>query len=58
LPEANLRSTGRWQKTTEGGALRKTEMNFKLDVSDAGALLTRLGTPMLCAEGQANWRAL
>jgi uncharacterized protein YhdP len=45
LPEANLRSTGRWTKTNEGGTQRKTEMNFKLDVSDAGALLTRLGTP-------------
>jgi uncharacterized protein (TIGR02099 family) len=45
LPEANLRSTGRWTKTNEGGIQRKTEMNFKLDVSDAGALLTRLGTP-------------
>jgi uncharacterized protein (TIGR02099 family) len=45
LPEANLRSTGRWTKINEGGTQRKTEMNFKLDVSDAGALLTRLGTP-------------
>jgi uncharacterized protein (TIGR02099 family) len=45
LPEANLRSTGRWTKSNEGGTQRKTEMNFKLDVSDAGALLTRLGTP-------------
>lgn len=45
LPEATLRSTGRWLKTSEGAAQRKTEMNFKLEVSDAGALLTRLGTP-------------
>jgi uncharacterized protein (TIGR02099 family) len=45
LPEATFRSTGRWVKISEGGTQRKTEMNFKLDVSNAGALLTRLGTP-------------
>jgi uncharacterized protein (TIGR02099 family) len=45
LPEASLRSTGRWLTATEGGQQRKTEMTFKLDVNDAGALLTRLGTP-------------
>jgi uncharacterized protein (TIGR02099 family) len=58
LPEANLRSTGRWQKTTEGGALRKTEMNFKLDVSDAGALLTRLGTPNALRGGSGQLEGL
>nr|WP_315236046.1 YhdP family protein [uncultured Limnohabitans sp.] len=45
LPEATLRSTGRWLTAADGGQQRKTEMNFKLDVTDAGALLTRLGTP-------------
>lgn len=45
LPEANLRGTGRWLTAAEGGQQRKTEMTFKLDVNDAGALLTRLGTP-------------
>jgi uncharacterized protein YhdP len=45
VPEASLRSTGRWLTAADGNAQRKTEMNFKLEVSDAGALLTRLGTP-------------
>ena len=45
VPEATLRSTGRWLAAREGSPWRKTEMNFVLDVQDAGALLTRLGTP-------------
>jgi uncharacterized protein (TIGR02099 family) len=45
LPEGSLRSTGRWRTATEGHAQRQTDMNFTLSVNDAGALLTRLGTP-------------
>lgn len=45
LPEASLRSTGRWLTASEGSRSRKTEMRFHLAVNDAGALLTRLGTP-------------
>ena len=45
LPEGTLRSTGRWLAAREGSTWRKSEMNFVLDVQDAGALLTRLGTP-------------
>jgi uncharacterized protein YhdP len=45
LPEATLRSTGRWLAAREGSPWRKTEMDFVLDVRDAGALLTRMGTP-------------
>jgi uncharacterized protein (TIGR02099 family) len=45
LPEGTLRSTGRWLAAREGSPWRKTEMDFVLDVQDAGALLTRLGTP-------------
>lgn len=45
LPEGTLRSTGRWLAAREGSPWRKTEMNFVLDVRDAGALLSRLGTP-------------
>jgi uncharacterized protein YhdP len=62
LPEATLRSTGRWLKTSESSSQRKTEMNFKLDVSDAGALLTRLGTPNALRggsgqlEGVVSWQ--
>lgn len=62
VPEASLRSTGRWLTMAEGGQQRKTEMNFKLDISDAGALLTRLGTPNALRggtgqlEGAVNWQ--
>ena len=45
LPEGTLRSTGRWLAAREGSPWRKSEMNFVLDVQDAGAMLTRLGTP-------------
>mgnify|MGYP000512334358 FL=1 len=45
LPEATLRSTGRWLTASEGSSVRKTEMRFHLSIDDAGALLTRLGTP-------------
>ena len=45
LPEASLRGTGRWLAAREGSPWRKTEMDFVLDVRDAGALLTRMGTP-------------
>jgi uncharacterized protein YhdP len=62
LPEATLRSTGRWLTAGDGGQQRKTEMNFKLDVSDAGTLLTRLGTPDALRggtgqlEGSVRWQ--
>jgi uncharacterized protein (TIGR02099 family) len=45
LPEAQLKSTGRWLAIKDAHARRKTEMNFVLDIQDAGALLSRLGTP-------------
>ncbi len=45
LPEASLRGTGRWLAAREGSPWRKTEMDFVMDVHDAGALLTRMGTP-------------
>jgi uncharacterized protein (TIGR02099 family) len=62
LPEGTLRSTGRWLAAREGSPLRKSEMNFVLDVRDAGALLTRLGTPEALRggtgqlEGTVSWQ--
>jgi uncharacterized protein (TIGR02099 family) len=61
VPEASFRATGRWVTASEAGRARKTDMNFKLDVADAGALLTRLGTPGALRggsghlEGQIDW---
>lgn len=62
VPEASFRSTGRWLTAADGGQQRKTEMNFKLEVGDAGALLTRLGTPDALRggtgqlEGAVSWQ--
>lgn len=62
LPEAQLKSTGRWVATHEAHVKRKTEMNFVLDVQDAGALLSRLGTPNALRggigqmAGTVNWQ--
>ncbi len=62
VPEGSLRSTGRWLAAREGSPWRKSEMNFVLDVHDAGALLTRLGTPEALRggkgklEGMVSWQ--
>ena len=60
VPEASLRASGRWTAPADNRA-RRTEMNFRLEVQDAGALLTRLGTPDALRagaghlEGQIGW---
>lgn len=60
VPEATLRASGRWSPGAEGRT-RRTEMNFKLEVQDAGQLLNRLGTPDTLRggtgqlEGQIGW---
>ncbi len=60
VPEATLRASGRWLPPSDNRP-RRTEMNFRLDLQDAGALLTRLGTPDALRagagqlEGQIGW---
>ncbi|MFM8865980.1 MAG: YhdP family protein, partial [Limnohabitans sp.] len=60
VPEATLRASGRWTVAAENRP-RRTELQFRLDVQDAGALLTRLGTPGALRagaghlEGQIGW---
>ncbi len=54
VPEASLRASGRWVPAARSGRTRQTDMNFKLEVSDAGALLTRLGTPGALRGGQGS----
>jgi len=60
VPEAALRASGRWSAPADNRP-RRTEMNFRLEVQDAGALLTRLGTPEALRagagllEGQIGW---
>ena len=62
LPEASFKSSGRWVTSKDGTQPARTEMNFRLDVSDAGNLLTRLGTKDALRggagklEGQVNWQ--
>lgn len=51
LPEGSLRSTGRWLAARVGSPWRRTEMDFVLDVKNAGDLLTRLGTPDALRDG-------
>jgi uncharacterized protein YhdP len=50
LPGAQLSATGRWgmgkgAESGPAGAARRAQMDFKLDVSDGGAFLARLGQP-------------
>lgn len=72
VPEATLSASGNWatlgaQAAAAGarpianGERRRTAMNFRLDLSDAGALLTRLGMKDVIRrgrgrlEGQVAW---
>jgi len=61
VPEAIFKATGRWVTAKSNNNLRSTEMNFRLDIDDAGALLNRLGTQDAMRsgkgqlEGQISW---
>ncbi|HSO44316.1 MAG TPA: AsmA-like C-terminal region-containing protein, partial [Rhodoferax sp.] len=73
LPEASLAGTGKWAALALGSrdaatrsaqktpVQRRTELNFKLDIDDSGALLNRLGMPGVVRggrgklEGQVAW---
>lgn len=63
-PEARLMATGNWASTNAQSAApgrRRTVMNFKLEIRDAGDLLTRLGMKDVVRkgsgrmEGQVAW---
>ena len=60
MPEASFTASGNW--AADGPTLRRTQLNFVLDVNDSGQLLTRLGTPDAVRhgkgrmEGQVSWR--
>jgi uncharacterized protein YhdP len=62
LPEASFKASGKWVTSKDGTQQASTEMNFRMDVSDAGNLLTRLGTKDALRggagklEGQVNWQ--
>jgi len=62
VPEASFKASGKWITSRDGTQQANTDMNFKLDISDAGELLNRLGTKDALKggggklEGQVNWQ--
>jgi uncharacterized protein (TIGR02099 family) len=60
MPEADFSASGSWAAAAAGQA-RRTVMDFKLDMQDAGALLTRLAMPGVFRrgtgrlQGQVSW---
>jgi len=62
VPEASFKASGKWITSRDGKLQANTEMNFKLDVADAGDLLNRLGTKDALRggagklEGNVNWQ--
>ena len=62
VPEASFKANGKWITSREGTQQANTEMNFRMDISDAGELLNRLGTKDALKggggklEGQVNWQ--
>ena len=62
VPEATFKATGRWVTAKDNTSPRQTEMNFRLEVNDAGNLLNRLGTQDAMRagngrlEGQVAWQ--
>jgi uncharacterized protein (TIGR02099 family) len=61
-PEASFKANGKWVTAREGSQQANTEMNFRLDISNAGELLNRLGTKDALRggagklEGDVQWR--
>jgi len=53
LPEAVLSAKGRWGRRAPGTA-RRTELDFRLDLKDSGALLGRFGMPGVIARGSGT----
>ncbi|WP_296542084.1 YhdP family protein [Rhodoferax sp.] len=64
LPEASLVANGKWAalaahddaaaSAPKTAASRRTELNFKLDIADSGALLSRLGMPGVVRGGRGK----
>ena len=52
-PDASFTARGNWQPTGPQ-ALRRTQLDFTLDVQDAGDLLGRLGSPGLVRQGKGK----
>ncbi len=51
-PEGSLSATGSW--AADGPKLRRTRLDFVMDIKDSGQLLTRLGTPNAIRNGHGK----
>ena len=62
VPEASFKANGKWVTSRDGTQQAITDMSFRLDVTDAGELLNRLGTKDALRggtgklEGQVSWQ--
>lgn len=60
-PEALFSASGRWAPAVNAAMKRRTELDFRLDVGDSGALLARLGQGQVLRggrgrlSGKVNW---
>lgn len=59
VPEAQLTGTGDWAPATpspgsDGQPVRRTALNFVLDINDSGALLARFGMPNVFKGGKGQ----
>ncbi len=61
VPEGELLAIGQWGAAAEGGAKRRMELDFRLQLRDSGALLQRLGFGQVIRggkgqlKGQVSW---
>ncbi|MDR0274956.1 MAG: TIGR02099 family protein [Burkholderiaceae bacterium] len=53
-PEADFSAHGRWTAPTAAAPRRRTELDFNLDIRDAGKLLDRLGTKDVVRRGKGQ----
>jgi uncharacterized protein (TIGR02099 family) len=51
-PDGSLSATGSW--AADGPKLRRTRLDFVMDIKDSGQLLTRLGTPNAIRNGHGK----
>ena len=62
VPEASFKASGKWMTSRDNAQQAITDINFKLDVTEAGELLNRLGTKDALRggggklEGQVSWQ--
>ena len=53
-PEAHFSGSGTWAAATPNATRRRAVLNFKLELSDSGALLERLGSPKAIKGGKGS----